>query len=60
MKQPENQSKTYSSLFTQIDDGYIKIPQFQREFVWSKVQTAKLIDSIIKGYPRNIYFLEDA
>ena len=51
MKQPENQSKTYSSLFTQIDDGYIKIPQFQREFVWSKVQTAKLIDSIIKGYP---------
>ena len=27
------------------------IPQFQREFVWTKQQTAKLIDSIIKGFP---------
>jgi uncharacterized protein with ParB-like and HNH nuclease domain len=26
-------------------------PKFQREFVWDKVQTAKLIDSIIKGFP---------
>jgi uncharacterized protein with ParB-like and HNH nuclease domain len=51
MKQPENQSKTYASVFAQIDDGYIKIPQFQREFVWNKEQTAKLIDSIIKGFP---------
>jgi hypothetical protein len=24
---------------------------FQRDFVWDKVQTAKLLDSIIKGYP---------
>jgi hypothetical protein len=51
MLQPENQSKKYLHLFTDIDSGRIKIPQFQREFVWSKVQTAKLIDSIIKGFP---------
>jgi hypothetical protein len=51
MLQPENQSKKYESLFNDIDSGRIKIPQFQRDFVWSKVQTAKLIDSIIKGFP---------
>ncbi|MDO9098042.1 MAG: DUF262 domain-containing protein, partial [Candidatus Methanoperedens sp.] len=28
-----------------------KIPKFQRDFVWTKEQTAKLIDSIIKGFP---------
>ena len=38
-------------LFADIDTGYTKIPKFQRDFVWSKVQTSKLIDSIIKGFP---------
>jgi hypothetical protein len=51
MLQPENQNKKYDHLFTAIDTGYLKIPKFQREFVWSKKQTAKLIDSIIKGFP---------
>ena len=51
MLQPENQSKKYHHLFTDIDVGRIKIPKFQRDFVWSKGQTAKLIDSIIKGFP---------
>ena len=51
MFSPENQNKKYDHLFTEIDTGYIKIPKFQREFVWTKRQTAKLIDSIIKGFP---------
>ena len=51
MLQPENQSKKYQQLFTGIDIGQIKIPRFQRDFVWSKEQTARLIDSIIKGFP---------
>ena len=51
MQQPENQSKKYNVLFTDIDVGRIKVPQFQRNFVWSKVQTAKLLDSILKGFP---------
>ena len=51
MKQPENQSKTYASLFDAIDEGKIKVPQFQRDFVWDKAQTARLIDSILKGFP---------
>lgn len=51
MQQPENQSKKYTNLFNDIDIGRIKLPQFQRDFVWGKDKTAKLIDSIIKGYP---------
>jgi hypothetical protein len=51
MLQPENQSKKYDAVFADIDTGRIKIPMFQREFVWDKEQTAKLLDSIIKGFP---------
>ncbi len=57
MKQPENQSKKYSTLFTDIDEGRVKVPQFQRDFVWTKAQTAKLIDSIIKGFPMGTFIL---
>jgi hypothetical protein len=51
MLQPENQNKKYDHLFADIDMGRIKIPDFQRDFVWNKEQTAKLIDSLIKGFP---------
>ena len=51
MLQPQNQNKKYEHLFSDIDRGYLKIPKFQRDFVWSKNQTANLIDSIIKGFP---------
>ena len=47
----ENGDKNYTSLLTEIENGQIKIPQFQRQFVWSKSNSAKLIDSILKGYP---------
>ncbi len=57
MFQPENQNKKYEILFSDIDAGRIKIPKFQREFVWSKNQTAKLIDSLIKGYPIGTFIL---
>jgi len=49
--QPENHTKKYDALFMDIDLGRIKIPQFQRDFVWDKEQTGKLVDSILKGYP---------
>lgn len=57
MLQPENQSKKYDALFTDIDTGRIKIPMFQRDFVWTKEQTAKLVDSIIKGFPIGTFIL---
>ena len=51
MARIEHQSLKYGDLFSDLGRGLIKIPQFQRDFVWSKEQTANLIDSIIKGFP---------
>ncbi len=51
MKLPEPQSTTFSGLISDIEKGQIKIPQFQREFVWDIKKSANLMDSIIKGYP---------
>jgi hypothetical protein len=47
----ENGDKKYSTLLNEIETGQIKIPQFQRQFVWGLDSSAKLIDSILKGYP---------
>jgi len=51
MLQPTTEPQQYDHLFTFIDTGRIKIPKFQRDFVWKMTQTAKLLDSIIKGFP---------
>ncbi|MCX5812539.1 MAG: DUF262 domain-containing protein [Proteobacteria bacterium] len=51
MNLPEPQSLTFSSIMSSIETGSIKIPQFQRDFVWSKEKSAKLLDSVVKGYP---------
>lgn len=51
MKLPEPQTRTFSSLIAEIEKGQIKIPQFQRDFVWTIQKSAGLIDSILKGYP---------
>ena len=47
----QNTSVKYSDLLSEIETGQVKIPQFQRKFVWSIKDSAKLLDSIIKGYP---------
>jgi len=57
MNLPEPLSVTFSSLMSDIEKGNIKIPQFQRDFVWSKEKSAKLLDSIIKGYPIGTFIL---
>lgn len=49
--QPLNSNMKYESLFNDIDTGRIKLPMFQRDFVWDKERSAKLVDSILKGYP---------
>jgi hypothetical protein len=55
--QPKPDSKKYSDLINEIQKGIIKIPKFQREFVWSIDKTAKLLDSILKGYPIGTFIL---
>ena len=47
----ENAPKNYSTLVTEVTTGQVKIPQFQRQFVWDKASSAKLIDSMVRGYP---------
>lgn len=39
------------NLLDEIADGAIKVPVFQRDFVWKPAQMIELFDSIIKGYP---------
>ncbi|OZQ68435.1 hypothetical protein CA600_06380 [Paenibacillus sp. VTT E-133280] len=51
MMLPEPQSKAFSSIIAEIESGQIKIPQFQRDFVWDIQKSAQLMDSIVKGYP---------
>lgn len=51
MQLPEPQTKTFPNLLGAIEQGQIKIPQFQRDFVWTMQKSAGLIDSIVKGYP---------
>lgn len=57
MFQPIPQTLKFDQLVIDIKKGEIKIPQFQRNFVWSKAQAAKLMDSILKGYPIGTFIL---
>lgn len=47
----------FDQVIAQIAEGRIQIPQFQREFVWTKDKSAALLDSIIKGYPIGTFIL---
>ncbi len=51
MKQPEPGVLTIKDITDSIKNSTYLIPRFQREFVWTKEQSAKLIDSILHGYP---------
>lgn len=51
MNLPEPLPKQFSSLMDDISSGRLKIPQFQREFIWEIKKSASLLDSIVKGYP---------
>ncbi len=39
------------SLIQSIDKGEIKVPQFQRPFVWKEEQALSLLDSLSNNYP---------
>ncbi len=51
MNSPEPLPKQFSSLMDDVSSGRLKIPQFQREFVWKIKKSADLLDSIVKLYP---------
>ena len=39
------------TLFSFIEAGAVKIPGFQRNYVWDQVRASKLIESLIIGIP---------
>ena len=41
----------FSNIEIALEEGRMKIPQFQRNFVWTLEESAALLDSVIKGYP---------
>jgi len=57
MQQPQPLAQPFSGLMYQIESGSVKIPQFQRNFVWDRRKAAKLLDSLLKGYPIGTFIL---
>jgi hypothetical protein len=55
--QSEPQSLPFANLLNDIEKGTVKVPQFQRQFVWTKLKSAELLDSILKGYPIGTFIL---
>ena len=55
--QPQPGTLLYGNLLSDIETGRVKVPQFQRKFVWSREDTAGLIDSILKGYPIGTFII---
>ncbi|PTU72806.1 DUF262 domain-containing protein [Pseudomonas mangrovi] len=51
MKDPKPEIMRLEELAILVKSGEIKLPKFQRPFVWQKSDMLKLLDSIYKGYP---------
>ena len=47
----ETGTSLFHSLISDVKKGEIKIPQFQRKFVWKEKQALDLLDSIANSYP---------
>jgi uncharacterized protein with ParB-like and HNH nuclease domain len=45
------------TLYSFIESGAVKIPGFQRNFVWDRIRASKLIESLIIGIPVPQLFL---
>src|SRR5271157_1822295 len=39
------------TIFRMITSGEIRIPAFQRDFVWREKQMLELLESVVEGYP---------
>ena len=54
---PKPVPRDHDELVRDIQSGICQIPRFQRDFVWPKEQAARLIDSVIKGFPIGAFIL---
>ena len=57
MELPQPQAKPFSGIMHDIQTGQIRIPQFQRDFVWNLNKSTHLMDSILKGYPIGTFII---
>lgn len=48
---PSPEVQYLPALFRKIEKGDIRLPAFQRSFVWSEAQVIKLLESVYEGYP---------
>jgi hypothetical protein len=46
----------FLTLMNEIENGRVRLPPFQREFVWSPMKVMDLMDSIYKGFPIGSFF----
>jgi hypothetical protein len=62
MKKPELNptSLKIDKLISRIDNGEIKIPAFQRGYVWRQNQIIELLESLVKQYPIGSILLWEA
>ncbi|NQU85796.1 MAG: DUF262 domain-containing protein, partial [Mariniphaga sp.] len=51
---------TIPDLIHEVKKGKLRIPRFQRDYVWPRTKVVKLLDSIYKQYPIGSFFLWDA
>lgn len=55
--QTETADYTVSTIFGLLGDGKIKIPDFQRGYVWNRSQASRLIESLIIQCPIPVVYL---
>ncbi len=48
---PKSTSERLIQLVGRVNNGEIKIPKFQRGFVWKRDDVLKLLESVFQGYP---------
>src|ERR1035437_5461519 len=46
----------FLTVMNDIENGRVRLPPFQREFVWSPTKVLDLMDSIYKGFPVGSFF----
>lgn len=51
LSDPKPEIQRLEQLVTSIRSGEIRLPKFQRPFVWSRTDMLDLLDSIYNGYP---------
>ena len=50
-------SKQIITLLDALTEGSLRVPRFQRDFVWERSKIVALLDSIFKEYPIGSFFL---